>query len=86
MIQKIDAPISVISKYDHRQKKTTPVKVMWEGREYQIVKIGLHHQYRKGRTLFHVFSISSVEVFFRIELNTENLQWRLTEITDDLPN
>ncbi|OGV93967.1 hypothetical protein A3B57_00960 [Microgenomates group bacterium RIFCSPLOWO2_01_FULL_47_10] len=86
MIQTIDAPISVITAYNHLTSQFIPVKLKWHSREYTIITIGFHHHYRQGRTLFHVFSVATEEMFFRLELDTETLMWRVTEIADDLPN
>jgi hypothetical protein len=46
----------------------------------------LHHTFRSGRTLFHVFSVASKSLFFRLVLNTDTLFWRLEEISDGLPD
>lgn len=86
MIEKISAPVSVSLFYDSRKQKVLPKWVVWDGRLYPIVKIGLHHTYRQGRTLFHVFSVASKNLFFRLILNTENLHWILEEISDGLPS
>lgn len=59
---------------------------MWDGRVYPVLKVGLHHTYRQGRDLFHVFSVSSINIFFRISLDTTTLHWTLEEISDGLPN
>lgn len=61
-----------------------PKWVLWHGRNYKIDKIGLHHTYRQGRTLYHVFSATTGSLFFRLVLNTDNLSWRLEEIFDEL--
>lgn len=86
MIQSISAPISVIVHYRHRERRFVPVQVTWEGRDYPILKIGLHHTYRSGRTLYHVFSVASQTLFFRLQFNTDNLHWTLEEIADDDTN
>ena len=86
MIQKISAPISVNSDYNHHTRQFQPVQVSWEGRDYSIIKIGLHHTYREGRTLYHIFSAASQNLFFKLSLNTDTLQWMLQEIADDLAN
>jgi hypothetical protein len=86
MIQKIQAPISVHLFFDHRRRQVKPVKVMWDGRTYPITKIGLHHTYRQGRTLHHVFSAESPSLFFKLVLNTDTLHWTLEEIADDMVN
>lgn len=86
MIQKISAPVSVDLFFDHRQRKVSPKEIIWEGKAYPIIKIGLHHTYRAGRILFHVFSVASESLFFRLVLDTETLHWRLEEISDGLPD
>lgn len=86
MIQKIKAPISVTFKFDHRLRVVKPEKIVWSGRTYPVLKVGLHHHYRHGRTLYHVFSVASEGIFFRLLLNTDNLFWTLEEISDGLPD
>jgi hypothetical protein len=82
MLQRLNAPVSVVLSYNHTTKQVTPRKLLWENKEYQIIKVGLHHQFRQGRTLYHVFSVETLSLFFRIVLNTDNLHWRLEEISD----
>lgn len=72
--------------FNHQLRKVFPKEVVWEGKTYPITKIGLHHTYRQGRTLYHVFSVASPNLFFRLVLNTETLFWTLKEIADGLPN
>jgi len=86
MIEKISASVSVSLSFDSATRKVFPKWLIWNGRLYPIAKIGLHHTYRQGRTLFHVFSVASKTLFFRITLNTDNLHWRLEEIADGLPS
>lgn len=78
MSVKIDEPVSV------NLVLGNPKWVLWHGRNYKIDKIGLHHTYRQGRTLYHVFSATAGSLFFRLVLNTDNLSWRLEEIFDEL--
>ena len=82
MIQKLSAPVSVAAVFDHTKRAFVPKKVRWDGREYRIEKIGFHHTFREGRTLFHVFSVSAEAMFFRLVLDTETLLFRLEEIAD----
>jgi len=86
MLEKISAPVSVALAFDHTKRKVTPKWVVWNGRLYPIAKIGLHHTFRQGRTLYHVFSVASKNLFFRLVLDTETLHWRLEEISDGLPS
>jgi len=84
MIEKLSAPVSVGVTYDHTKRKVFPKWVLWEGRVYRVEKVGLHHTFRQGRTLFHVFSVSAKTLFFRLVLDTDTLSWRLEEISDGL--
>ncbi|OGM15414.1 hypothetical protein A2985_04880 [Candidatus Woesebacteria bacterium RIFCSPLOWO2_01_FULL_43_11] len=84
MLEKISAPVSVGFTFDHTTRRVIPKWVIWEGRTYPIEKVGLHHTYRAGRTLFHVFSVASKTLFFRLVLNTDTLHWRLEEISDGM--
>jgi hypothetical protein len=86
MIQKLDAPISVVLVYNHHARRVEVAKILWEGREYKVNKLGLHHVFRKGETLFHVFSVEAQTLFFRIILDTNTLSWRVAEIADGEPN
>jgi hypothetical protein len=85
VIQKISAPISVTSFYDHHRRAFRPTQVIWEGRDYPLLQIGLHHTYRQGRTLYHVFSVNSQTLFFKLIFNTDTLHWMLEEIADENP-
>lgn len=82
MLQQVKVPVSVTLKFDHKYRKTFPIKVLWEGKEYPITKLGLHHTYRQGRTLYHVFSVAGRSIFFKLVLNTDTLNWTLEEISD----
>ena len=86
MVTKINIPVSVDLVFDHKKVCVYPKAVCWNGGLYKITKVGLHHTYRQGRTLFHVFSVATNTTFFRLVLNTENLYWRLEEVSDGLPN
>lgn len=86
MIQKISAPVSVQLVYDHRLRTVTPRQIFWDGQSIRIAKVGMHHTVREGRTLFHIFSVTSSNLFFRLKLDTDNLFWTLEEIADGLAN
>ena len=73
---KLDENVTVVMVDSH------PKYVRWRGRNYTITKIGLHHVYRTGRTLYHIFSVLTGTIFMRLKLNTDNLNWSLEEIAD----
>lgn len=86
MIQKISAPVSVELVYDHRKHTSLPRKILWDGRVFPILKLGLHHTLREGRDLHHIFSVTTQELSFRLRLDTNTLFWTLEEISDGLPD
>lgn len=85
MIERINAPISVTCTFDHRAYKATPLAVLWGRETYKVTRVGHHHTYRQGRTLFHVFSVNTETLYFRLVFNTDTLGWTLEEISDGLP-
>lgn len=78
----VSVPVAVVFGYEPRTSQVTPQKIRWDGREYLVTKVGLHHTYRQGKTLFHVFSVVGQTTFFRLVLNTDNLHWQLEEVSD----
>lgn len=86
MIQKISTPVSVVSVFNHKKRTIYPTKILWESKVYEITKVGLHHTYREGRTLYHVFSVESSTLSFRLILDTDTLFWKLEEISDGYTN
>jgi len=82
MTEQINLPVSVSFYFDSKKKKVYPRSVVWNNRLYPITRLGFHHTYREGRTLFHIFSVSTPTSFFRLKLNTENLFWDLEEVAD----
>jgi hypothetical protein len=84
MISKINEPVSVSLSYNHKTNKVMPKAIIWQNRLYEISKIGLHHTFKKGRVLYHVFSVVTPTLFFRLVLDTQNLHWRVEEIADGI--
>lgn len=83
MTQKVSEPVSVSFAYDSAKRKVYPKWIVWNNRLYPVIKVGLHHTFREGRTLYHVFSVVSKTLFFRLVLDTETLHWKLEEISDE---
>lgn len=84
MTQKIDEPVSVNLSYDSVTKKVKPRGIIWKGRLYTVTKIGLHHVYRQGQNLYHVFSVATPTLFFRLLLDASTLHWKVEEISDGM--
>jgi len=81
---KIDELVSVVWYFDANKKKTVLVKVVWKSRTYKVNEVGLHHTFKSGESLIHVFSVVAGDLFFRLEFNSVNLQWKLKEVGDGL--
>lgn len=79
---KVDEPISVSLAYDSIKRQVTPKWIVWNGRLRPVSQVGLHHTFRQGRILYHVFSVISKGMYLRLILDTETLHWKLEEISD----
>lgn len=77
MTQTVDEKVDVVL------ASQIPKSVIWRARTYKIDKIGLHHTYREGRTLYHVFSAVAGTLFLRLRLDTDSLSWKLEEVSDE---
>ena len=82
VIQKLQLPVSVITSFNHQTGTTSPKQILYGGRRHNLIKAGYHHTFRQGRTLYHVFSMISEAMFFKLVLNTDNLIWTLEEVAD----
>lgn len=82
MAEIIDESVSVDLLSNHIKKMAYPWVIHWKGNRYMVAKIGMHHTVREGRVLFHIFSVSDGNTFFKLRLDTETLGWKLLEIAD----
>lgn len=83
MRQKINTPVSVMIDFNCRQNKVMPIQIQWNNRDFRVEKVGMHYHFYQGKKLFHVFSVTSEGMFFKLRLNTDNLFWNLEEVTDE---
>ncbi len=86
MREKIDEEVSVVMYFSARQRLALPHLIDWRGRQYNVGKIGYHHSVWEGKTLHHVFELVDKEqtLWFRLNLDTSNLHWKLEAISDGL--
>lgn len=82
MAEVIGERVSVGLLSNHLKGSVMPVSLFWRGRRYQIAKLGLHYTQREGRTLFHLFSVTDGVSYFKLELNSETLAWKLVEVEE----
>jgi len=83
MIQQVRMPVSVNLIYNHKKNRVLPFALAWDGEVRKIKTVDLHHTYKVGRTLYHVFSVSTEGAFFKLVLNTDNLFWEVEEVACD---
>jgi hypothetical protein len=76
----INQSVSATLQYNAHSHKSIPTRIIWQGREYNITKLGYHHTVRQGRTVVHIFSVANENTSFRLSLNSETLEWRLEEV------
>lgn len=58
-----------------------PLTMHWRNRDYRITKVGLQHNYLEGKTLVHIFSVLSNDLFLKLKFNTKHLSWNLMELS-----
>ncbi len=80
MAETIDESVSVGLLSNHIKGSAAPSVLYWHGRRYTLRVVGLHHLDRTGRTLLHIFSMTDGMTFFKLQLDTETLQWKLLEV------
>lgn len=71
---------TISEKVDVVLANNTPLSMHWRNRDYKITKVGLRHDYLEGKTLVHIFSCLSYDLFLKLKLNTKSLQWKLEEM------
>lgn len=86
MHETINEKVSVITLYDRNKGIVQPIRVRWQGRIFDVKKIGYHHKTREGRIIIHVFSVATDTLSMRLEFNTETMHWNLAEVSDGLAN
>lgn len=88
MREKINEEVSVVMYYSARKRLALPHLISWQNREYSVGKIGYHHTIREGQTLHHIFELVDKQqtLWFRLNLDTSNLHWKLEAISDGLSN
>jgi len=88
MLEKINEEVTVVMVFSSRQRKALPHLIGWQNKEYKVGEIGYHHTIKDGQVLHHIFELTDTEstLWFRLNLDTSNLHWRLEEIHDGNAN
>ncbi|MEK7168964.1 MAG: hypothetical protein AAB778_03060 [Patescibacteria group bacterium] len=75
---------TISEKVDVVLANNIPLSVCWRNRDYKITKVGLRHTYLEGKTLIHIFSVLSNDLFLKLKLNTKHLSWVLLETFESI--
>ena len=86
MINKIKEPVKVLMVFDRNPTEAKVAKIGWQNKTYEVIKLGFHHKEKRGRLLYHIYSVITDTLFFRLVLDTENLEWMVEEISDGATN
>lgn len=80
MQERINERVDVITVFQTDDGQTRPYRLRWRGRSYTLTQLGYHHTLREGRTLIHIFAVSTDTLSFKLRFNTDTLQWLLEEV------
>jgi hypothetical protein len=58
----------------------TPLKFMWNGREFPVKTINLAYSGFEGRSKIYYFAVSDQNNYFKLQFNSDNLVWTLLEL------
>ena len=86
MIEHINEQIDCICVYKKIGATVMPYQIKWNGRVYKITKLGYHHKRRDGRYIYHIFSVATDSLAFKLKLDTETLHWYVEEVSDGSPS
>jgi len=82
MLSHVEEDVSVITIYDADTRSIRPVAMKWRGKRYTIERVAFYHPVRIGRVLHHIYSVTAGAMDYRLDFNSENLHWLLTEVSD----
>ncbi len=71
-------PISVLASF--RGGEVKPVAFKWGGRDWQVKQVNLVSAARDGRAKLIYFSVSDEANAFKLQFNSETLEWALEEV------
>lgn len=77
MLEQINEPVEVATVF--KQGKIIPFKFLWQGKEYFIKKINLNYSTWQGRSKLYFFAVSDTVNYFKLQFDSDSLQWTLLE-------
>jgi len=83
MYDHINEPVETTVEF--RSPVVRPLSMRWNNRDYQIGSVNMVHKARDGDSRIFFFTVSekSNANIFKLQFNTETLEWRLLEIYNE---
>lgn len=79
----LNEPVQVVAIFKGGHHPCLPIKFKRaNGREVNVVELGLRHPLPNGLKTIHAFDVTDGGTDYRLELDSERLQWRLTMEAD----
>ena len=79
----LNEPVQVIAVFKNGHHPCTPIKFKRaSGREVTVTEVGLRHPLPHGTKTVHAFDVTDGGTDYRLEFDSERLQWRLTMEAD----
>jgi len=85
MLYEPDEKVSMLTIFDKDRGKVVPYKMRWKNEDIIFKEVTYHHMTRQGRQILHVFHVTDGIMDFRLHLDTQNLHWKLMEVSDGNP-
>ncbi len=75
--------VNVLFYYDGNQQYARPVRLSWEGEDYELSAVQFWYTEHRGQKLIHHYTIGDRDgqYTFMLALETENLTWKLEKAT-----
>ncbi len=67
---------------DHKTGAVQIKKIQYDGVDYRHIQIAHRYRERMGRTLRHIYCVTSDSKYFKLAFNTESLEWTVEQIHD----
>ena len=77
-IEWVNEPVEV--RVDFCGQRVLPRAMRWNNRTYTIKQVNMIHSSNNGECKLFFFSVSDATNYFKLQLNTNNLEWRLVEM------
>lgn len=86
MVEQVHERVNVLAVFDREIENIIIHRIRWNGRVYNISKMGYQYKHRVGRNYYHIFHVNNETLHFKLQFDTEFLAWYLMEVSDGNAN